>query len=69
MKRNLGQLDRTLRVIIGTVLILFTFFSGNLWGLFGIIPLATALLSYCPIYGLFNISTTKKIESEKLDVG
>ena len=68
MKKNIGQTDRWIRIVIGVALLLFFAFnqSGLRWlGLIGIIPLATALLNFCPLYALFGISTNKQKDSAK----
>lgn len=60
MTKNVGMLDRNIRIGLGVVLLLLTvFMEGNLrWlGLIGIVPIVTALVSICPIYSLFGIKT------------
>lgn len=58
MTRNEGNLDRGLRIILGLVLLSLVFVGPQtLWGLIGIIPLATGLLGTCPVYSIFGIST------------
>ena len=60
MNKNVGTLDRTLRVIVGLALIALSV-TGILgpWGWVGIVPLATALLGWCPAYTLVGIKTCK----------
>ncbi|HMN38118.1 MAG TPA: DUF2892 domain-containing protein [Hyphomicrobium sp.] len=69
MTRNMSNLDRALRLILGVVLIALALglhdvanapASGIWWGWLGIIPLATALIGWCPLYRLLGISTCKK---------
>lgn len=58
MTSNLGTLDRILRVIVGLALIAIVFVGPKTpWGWLGLIPLATALLGWCPPYALLGIST------------
>jgi hypothetical protein len=62
MSRNVGTLERVLRVVLGLVIL-------GLYGateaplkyvtLLGLIPLGTGLLGSCPIYTLFGYSTYK----------
>lgn len=60
MKRNIGNVDRVLRVVAGLALIaLSATGTTGLWGWIGIVPLATALLGWCPAYTLFGIKTCK----------
>jgi len=60
MKKNVGNIDRLLRAIIGILLISLTL-SGTIgaWGWIGIIPLLSALFSFCPLYTLIGINTCK----------
>lgn len=58
LPRNEGQIDRILRVIIGLVLISLVFVGPKtMWGLLGIIPLATGLIGSCPLYTLLGMRT------------
>ena len=62
MKKNIGKTDQWIRIIAGIVLLLIAVFVKEGWrwfGLIGIIPLATGLLGYCPLYSLLHISTNK----------
>jgi hypothetical protein len=57
---NIGNTDRVLRVILGVALLsMFLIVESSLrwWGLFGIVPLATAALGFCPLYAMLGIST------------
>ncbi len=60
MKANLGKPDRALRLIVGAVLVglAMTGVIGA-WGYLGLIFVVTALINFCPIYRLLNISTKK----------
>jgi hypothetical protein len=58
MARNVGTIDRVLRVIVGVVLIAMVFVGPKtLCGWIGVILLATALMNWCPIYRLFGVRT------------
>lgn len=62
MKQNVGMIDRIVRVIAGIALLVWGFVLSdpmNYWGAIGIIPLFTALVSWCPAYSLFGLSTKK----------
>jgi len=55
---NLHPVDRAFRVVLGLGLLALVFFGPKtLWGLIGIVPLATALVGSCPLYTLLGIST------------
>lgn len=58
MKTNEGTLDRSLRVIVGLVLIgLAATGTVGLWGYIGVIPLVTGAVGMCPLYSLFGINS------------
>jgi len=58
MKVNVGTIDRVVRIIIGLVLIALVFVGPHTpWGWIGIVPLATALIGFCPAYALFGLNT------------
>lgn len=60
MRVNVGSLDRWLRVIAGIVLLSLVFVGPRTsWGWLGLIPLATGLAGYCPMYRLLGFSTGK----------
>ena len=58
--KNVGSLDRILRAIVGLVLLSLVFVGPKtLWGLIGLVPLGTAVVSFCPADRLFGIKTCK----------
>lgn len=69
MTKNVGKLDRVFRLILGVVLLALPFVSGM--ALFnstaatvvsviaGLVMLATAAMSFCPIFRIFGIRTCK----------
>lgn len=60
MPKNEGKIDRILRVILGAVLLSLVFVGPQtMWGLVGIIFLATGLVGTCPLYMIFGIDTCK----------
>jgi len=62
MKSNVGSIDRILRIVIGVAAVTFAMLSDHelaIWGLIGIVPLATALIGWCPAYLPFGINTCK----------
>ena len=62
MTKNMGGLDKTLRIAIGAALILGALLGYGTWMWIGIVPLVTGLLNTCPIYSVLGSSTcpTKK---------
>ncbi len=59
MNANVGTVDRTVRIILGIVILALGFYYGSWWGLIGLVPLGTGLFSRCGLYTLFGISTCK----------
>jgi Protein of unknown function (DUF2892) len=58
MKTNVGSLDRIARVLIGLLLItLAAMGTIGMWGWIGIVLLATAAFSVCPLYSILGVST------------
>lgn len=58
MLRNVGSLDRTLRVFVGLALIAAAWFGWvGAWGWIGALPLITGLAGTCPAYLPFAFST------------
>jgi hypothetical protein len=64
MKKNVGTIDKAVRIIAGLGLIGYAIFSGAWWGYLGIVPLVTAFMGTCPAYLPFGISTCK-VETKK----
>lgn len=69
MKVNVGGIDKLLRIVAGIVLLSLVFVLKNesglwLWGLIGIVPLATGLLGWCPAYTLVGLSTCPMQENK-----
>ncbi len=64
MTRNMGNVDRAVRVVLGIILIALVFVGPKTpWGWLGLIPLATAIFGYCPPYAIFGINTCGKDKS------
>lgn len=61
LAKNVGGIDRILRIVIGAALILGFFLNMNAtysWlYLIGIVPLATGLMRTCPLYSIFGMNT------------
>ncbi|EHQ53251.1 hypothetical protein ECTPHS_11225 [Ectothiorhodospira sp. PHS-1] len=62
--KNMGSTDRMIRIVVGLGLIALVFVGPQTsWGWLGLIPLASALMSWCPAYTLLNIRTDDKESS------
>ncbi|MCU7802362.1 MAG: DUF2892 domain-containing protein [Candidatus Thiodiazotropha sp. (ex Lucinoma annulata)] len=59
MKHNVGGIDRTLRIIVGLVVIGWGVYAQNWWGAIGLIPLLTGVIGWCPAYLPFGLSSCK----------
>ncbi|MBN2281046.1 MAG: DUF2892 domain-containing protein [Candidatus Marinimicrobia bacterium] len=60
MKKNVGNLDKMVRVILGIAILAIGYYFKSWWGVLGLIPLATAATARCGLYVPFNIDTTEK---------
>jgi hypothetical protein len=58
MKSNVGGIDRILRVAVGLALIaLAATGTVGVWGWIGVVPLATGLFRFCPLYPLIGVNS------------
>ena len=66
MKKNVGTPDRIIRLIVAALFAVL-YFTGTVSGTVGLVLLVlgivfalTALISFCPIYAIFGMSTCRK---------
>jgi len=66
MKKNMGRMDRTIRIVIALAIVLLWYF-GVLTGTVAYILLAvvaslvlTSFVSFCPLYTLVGVNTCKR---------
>ncbi len=71
MKKNMGPADRIIRLII-TAVIVVLYYTGVIGGTLGIVLIAlsavfvlTSMISFCPLYLPFGLSTFKKNTEEQ----
>jgi len=58
MTTNVGTVDRALRALVGLALIASALVGAiGVWGWIGVVPLATALIGFCPAYRVVGLST------------
>lgn len=68
MKKNMGSADRIIRIVLAIVVAILYFtnqisgLAAIILGAFAIIFLLTSLMSFCPLYVPFKLSTAKKSE-------
>ncbi len=63
MKKNMGLIDRILRLVVSTVFATL-YFTNTVSGVFGIVLLVlagvftlTSIISFCPLYSIVGFST------------
>jgi hypothetical protein len=64
--KNMGTTDRTIRLVVAAIFAVL-YFTGTVSGAFGIVLLVlaavftlTSVISFCPLYLPFKLSTIKK---------
>jgi hypothetical protein len=58
MKKNVGGIDRVLRIVVGLVLVALAATNQvGAWGWLGLVVLATGLFSFCGAYTLLGLNT------------
>lgn len=60
MSKNLGGIDRSVRLVVGFVIAGAGLYYQGWWGAIGVLLIATALMGWCPLYALLGINTCKK---------
>lgn len=66
MTKNVGSVDRIIRLILGVIIIAVGIYFKSWWGIVGVVPLLTAFISWCPIYLPFGLSTCpRKMEKSE----
>jgi|Cruoilmetagenom7_1024161.scaffolds.fasta_scaffold735259_1 hypothetical protein len=63
MTRNIGKIDRIIRIVIGIAIIIFGVATNSWLGFIGLIPLATGLYGWCGLYSILKVNTTCDKES------
>lgn len=69
MKKNMGSIDKIIRFVLAAIFVAL-YFTGTVTGTWGIVLLVlaavfvlTSLISFCPLYAPFGMSTCK-VEAE-----
>lgn len=72
MKKNVGGLDRIVRLVVAVVLVALSYFKvveGNLATVFYVLAgifVFTSLVNFCPLYTIFGLNTCKvKFDDKK----
>ena len=67
MKKNVGLVDRVIRIAVGLAMLSLIFWvrgSERFWGLLGVIPLVTGIIGLCPFYALIGFKTCPFSEND-----
>ncbi len=67
MKKNVGGIDRVLRIVVGLILMALAA-TGHIgsWGWLGALVLATGIFSFCGAYTLLGLNTCPIKPEEKV---
>lgn len=58
MIKNIGLIDKAVRVAVGVALLSLVFVGPQTpWGWIGLVPLLTVALGWCPLYSAIGVST------------
>jgi len=61
MEKNVGGIDRILRIVVGLGLISLVYVGPQTpWGWIGVIPLLSAIVGFCPAYRLIGMNTCSR---------
>ncbi len=60
MEKNVGKIDKIIRIIAGVLIIGVGIYYKNWLGLIGLVPLFTAITGWCPLYSVLGVNTCKK---------
>jgi len=60
MNKNIGKIDKIVRILVGLAIITYGIMEQSWFGILGVIPLLTAIISWCPLYCPLKIKTCEK---------
>lgn len=60
MEKNVGKIDKAIRIITGILIMGAGAYYKNWLGLAGLVPLFTAVTGWCPLYSVLGVNTCKK---------
>jgi Protein of unknown function (DUF2892) len=70
MKKNMGIADRIIRLVVAAIVV-WLYYNGTITGTLGIVLIVlaavfvlTSLVSFCPLYLPFGLSTLRKTENQ-----
>jgi hypothetical protein len=59
MKKNIGNTDKLIRIVLGLLIIIVAGYFQSWWALLGVILVLTAFMRFCGLYTLLGINTCK----------
>jgi type IV secretory pathway TrbD component len=59
MNKNVGGIDRIVRILLGLALVAMGLYTQSWWGAVGLVPLITGLVGWCPMYLPLKVSTAR----------
>jgi len=60
MRKNIGDVERVVRVVIGLAILPLAFVGpASPWAYLGFLPLLTGAVGWCPPYTLLGVSTRR----------
>ncbi len=59
MTANENMHDRAIRMILGVVIASIGIYLNTVWAVVGLVPFATGIVGFCPLYKLLGINTNK----------
>ncbi|MGH1430065.1 MAG: YgaP family membrane protein [Neptuniibacter sp.] len=64
MEKNIGTVDKALRILVGLVLIALVFVGPQTaWGWIGLPVILIAAFGWCPLYKVLGVSTCSKCKT------
>lgn len=68
MQKNVGSMDKLIRVVLGVVIIGLGLYYKSFWGILGVVLIIVAAVGYCPLYSILKMNTCCK-DNDKKDGG
>ncbi len=65
MEKNIGKIDKGIRLLIGAGIIIVGAQASSIWGILGMIPIIISDIGISPLYTLFHISTIPKTKKNR----
>lgn len=59
---NVGQVDRIIRIVLGALIVAWSFSAGNLWWILGAALIVSGIVRFCGLYRVLGVNTCKKTE-------